>query len=220
METSAIIRPEANPAVIRRALLQQCGKAGFDLTALLSACNLVELAHADQIRKADGAPYVGHAYNVAKYALRMGCGQDGVVAAVLHDVKEDAPHLAPQILRQFGPRVDEIVGVLTKDDRIADKSIRTAEARARVGWWVYGRGDVEAGLVKLADRVHNLRTSWHLDAETIFLRRMESALFYRPLAEHLGKPVLGWWLVTPSRWNSAPSLDFAATRATVAAWDR
>ena len=149
-----------------------------------AAYNFAAVAHKDQKRKT-GEPYIIHPIAVARIvAEEMGLGANPVMAAFLHDVIEDCPYTIDDIRERFGDDVAFLVGVVTKQKKAKyDKSKQVDNFRQILSSVQF---DVRAILVKLADRLHNMRTLSSMRPDKQMKIASEADYFYAPLANRLG----------------------------------
>ena len=149
-----------------------------------AAYNFAAVAHKDQKRKT-GEPYIIHPIAVARIvAEEMGLGANPVMAAFLHDVIEDCPYTIDDIRERFGDDVAFLVGVVTKQKKAKyDKSKQVGNFRQILSSVQF---DVRAILVKLADRLHNMRTLSSMRPDKQMKIASETDYFYAPLANRLG----------------------------------
>lgn len=149
-----------------------------------AAYNFAAVAHKDQKRKT-GEPYIIHPIAVARIvAEEMGLGANPVMAAFLHDVIEDCPYTIDDIRECFGDDVAFLVGVVTKQKKAKyDKSKQVDNFRQILSSVQF---DVRAILVKLADRLHNMRTLSSMRPDKQMKIASETDYFYAPLANRLG----------------------------------
>ncbi len=149
-----------------------------------AAYNFAAMAHKDQKRKT-GEPYIIHPIAVARIvAEEMGLGANPVMAAFLHDVIEDCPYTIDDIRERFGDDVAFLVGVVTKQKKTKyDKSKQVDNFRQILSSVQF---DVRAILVKLADRLHNMRTLSSMRPDKQMKIASETDYFYAPLANRLG----------------------------------
>lgn len=149
-----------------------------------AAYNFAAVAHKDQERKT-GEPYIIHPIAVARIvAEEMGLGANPVMAAFLHDVIEDCPYTIDDIRERFGDDVAFLVGVVTKQKKAKyDKSKQVDNFRQILSSVQF---DVRAILVKLADRLHNMRTLSSMRPDKQMKIASETDYFYAPLANRLG----------------------------------
>ena len=167
LERAADYLPEAQRALLRRAWA--VGAA----------------AHAGQMRKS-GEPYITHPVAVAQVLAEQGLDVETLVAAILHDTIEDTPLSRGDIAQQFGETVAELVDGVTKLDKLhfADRQEAAAESFRKM--LLAMSRDLRVILIKLADRLHNMRT---LGAQSAEARRRiagETLDIYAPIAQRLG----------------------------------
>ena len=155
-----------------------------DMARLRDAFALAREAHAPQRRKG-GEPYILHPIAVATIvAGDMHLGVNPVIAAFLHDVVEDTPHTIDEIRRRFGDDVSFLVGVVTKKKKEHyDASLQVDNFRQMLSFM---QNDVRPLLIKLADRLHNMRTLAAMNADKQMKIAGETDYFYAPLANRLG----------------------------------
>ena len=142
-------------------------------------------AHRGQKRKT-GEPYIAHPVAAAEVLANLRLDADTIVAAILHDVIEDTPIAKEELARRFGESVAEIVDGVTKLDQIQFKSREEAQAESFRKMLLAMVRDLRVILVKLADRLHNMRT---IEGMSVTRRRSiarETLDIYAPLAERLG----------------------------------
>jgi len=139
------------------------------------------------VRRLSGEPYIMHPLAVAKIVVKeIGLGSTSICSALLHDVVEDTNYTIEDIERQFGPKIAQIVNGLTKISGgvFADQAAKQAENFRKL--LLTMSDDIRVVLIKLADRLHNMRT---LDAQTPEKQRkisQETQYIYAPLAHRLG----------------------------------
>lgn len=141
-------------------------------------------AHSQQRRKS-GEPYILHPIAVAKIcAEEIGLGATAIIAALLHDVVEDTKVTLQDIREQFGPKIEKIVDGLTKlDSAYKDKSPQAENFKKVLSTLVE---DVRVVLIKMADRLHNMRTIGHMPVQKQRKIAAETHFIYAPLAHRLG----------------------------------
>ncbi|MEE9423110.1 MAG: GTP diphosphokinase [Gammaproteobacteria bacterium] len=165
-----------------------------------SAADLAIIAHKGQSR-ASGEPYLTHCLAVAEIVHHLNLDHESVAAAVLHDVVEDTPVTLEQIERDYGSSVARLVDGVTKMGRIdemrgmsSQSEMDTHHAENIRKLLLAMAEDVRVVLIKLADRLHNMRTLRYLD-ETRQLRIARETLdIYAPLANRLGIWQIKWEL--------------------------
>jgi GTP pyrophosphokinase len=156
-----------------------------DLEIIRKAFNFSQLHHQGQVR-ASGEPYLIHPLAVSLVLADMKLDSTAIAAGLLHDAIEDTPVTSDDIRREFGDQVVHIVEGVTKIDKIefASREERQAEnVRKMVLAMV---SDIRVVLIKLADRLHNMRTLQHLPEERRQAIARETLEIYAPLAHRLG----------------------------------
>ncbi|MGZ8212579.1 MAG: RelA/SpoT family protein [Burkholderiales bacterium] len=156
-----------------------------DITQLESAYNFSKAAHEGQYRKS-GEPYISHPLAVADILAQWHMDPQALTAALLHDVTEDTAVTKTEISKNFGKPVAELVDGVSKLDRIEFETHEKAQAENFRKMLLAMARDVRVILIKLADRLHNMRT---LDAvEPVKRRRIarETLEIYAPIANRLG----------------------------------
>lgn len=166
-------------------------------------------AHAPQARQ-NGEPYIIHPVAVAEILAGYRLDSATIATALLHDVVEDTPHTLPEIERRFGAEVARLVDGVTKLSRIEVQSERTKQAENLRKLLLALSEDLRVLLVKLADRLHNMRTlSFVPKPEKRQRTARETLEIYAPLAERIGMEALKTELETlafreqnPEAWAS------------------
>jgi GTP pyrophosphokinase len=156
-----------------------------DISQLESAYHFSKAAHEGQYRKS-GEPYISHPLAVADILAQWHMDPQALTAALLHDVTEDTAVTKTEISRNFGGPVAELVDGVSKLDRIEFETQEKAQAENFRKMLLAMARDVRVILIKLADRLHNMRT---LDAvEAVKRRRIarETIEIYAPIANRLG----------------------------------
>ncbi len=181
------------------ASLRPAHKAG-ELETLGRACALAEQAHAGQIR-ASGEPYVSHVLAVAGILAELHLDVDSLVAAILHDTVEDTELSLADIRAQFGEEVARLVDGVTKMDLISTlrsedgvpnrEHLQEENLRKML---LAMAEDVRVVLIKLADRLHNMRTLQALPADKQQRIARETMDIFAPLANRLGIWQIKWEL--------------------------
>ena len=157
---------------------------GDDAANLRKAYELAVEAHSKQRRKS-GEPYILHPIEVARICSEeIGLGPTAVICALLHDVVEDTPITLDDIRNQFGERVAKIVDGLTKLDGSYDSGSPQAENFKKVLSTLVD--DVRVVLIKMADRLHNMRTLGAMPRHKQLKIAAETSYIYSPLAHRLG----------------------------------
>jgi len=157
-----------------------------DRKIVRKAFRLALEAHRDMRRKS-GEPYIFHPLGVATIcAEEIGLGATSIVCALLHDVVEDTEYTLEDIRGLFGDKVASIIDGLTKIKGIFDQGTTSIHAENFKRLLLTLSDDVRVILVKLADRLHNMRTLDALPAEKQLKISSETILLYAPLAHRLG----------------------------------
>ena len=165
----------------------------LDSGRIRAAFELAARAHADQKRK-DGSPYVTHAVAAAEIIVEMGMDEDSIVAALLHDVIEDTAVTHEEIQKQFGPSVADIVEGVTKLTRVNYTSREEEQMENMRKMLMAMSKDIRVILIKLADRLHNMRTMDYQSPEKQRLKSLETMQIYAPIAHRLGMQAIKWEL--------------------------
>jgi len=142
-------------------------------------------AHADQ-RRASGEPYFGHPLEVAAILTDLHLDDASIVTALLHDTVEDTDATHEEIARLFGKEIAQLVDGVTKLTRLELSSTESAQAENFRKLLLAMAKDVRVILVKLADRLHNMRTLDHLAPEKRARIARETMEIYAPLAGRMG----------------------------------
>ena len=156
-----------------------------DLDLIRRAYLYAQEAHLDQTR-ASGEPYVHHSLAVAGILAEMRLDAVTIAAALLHDVPEDTPRTLEEIRAKFGPEVAGLVDGVTKLGRIEWKSREERQAENLRKMFLAMANDIRIILIKLADRVHNMRTIEYLPEWKQKRTAGETLEIYAPLTERLG----------------------------------
>jgi GTP pyrophosphokinase len=181
----------ANPVLepLFRAVRANHPKA--DLALLERAYLVAEGMHATQMRKS-GDPYITHPLAVTTILADIGMTEPTLVAALLHDTVEDTPYTLAQLRDDFGDEVALLVDGVTKLDKVQYGDSAQAETIRKM--IVAMSRDIRVLVIKLADRLHNMRTLRYLKAETQERKARETLDIFAPLAHRLGMNTLKWEL--------------------------
>jgi GTP diphosphokinase / guanosine-3',5'-bis(diphosphate) 3'-diphosphatase len=191
MATAAVSssHPSADfaPFAALEAQLQAAGMGVSDLSLVSRAYALAADAHAGVERKS-GEPYITHPVAVAAILADMQMDAETIAAALLHDVPEDTTITLDDIRNQFGERVARLVDGVTKLKRIEWLSDRedVAKAESLRKMFLAMADDVRVVLIKLADRLHNMRTLGSMPTRNQLATAQETMEIYAPLANRLG----------------------------------
>lgn len=155
-----------------------------EMEKLRDAFAFAEDAHAKQRRKG-GEPYITHPIAVARIVSEeLSLGVNPVVAALLHDVVEDTPHTIEEIKERYGEDVAFLVDILTKKKREKYETSKQVDNFQQMLNSIHY--DIRALLIKLSDRLHNMRTLKSMKPEKQIKIAGETDYFYAPLANRLG----------------------------------
>ncbi|MBR4578049.1 MAG: bifunctional (p)ppGpp synthetase/guanosine-3',5'-bis(diphosphate) 3'-pyrophosphohydrolase [Oscillospiraceae bacterium] len=166
---------------------------GVDLGRIRAAFEVADLAHSGQRRKA-GTPYVTHVVAAAQICAEMGLDEDSIVAALLHDTIEDTSLTYADIARQFGTEVADIVEGVTKLTRVQFTSREDEQMENLRKMLMAMAKDIRVILIKIADRLHNMRTMEYMAAHKQVEKSTETMEIYAPIAHRLGLQKYKWEL--------------------------
>ena len=172
--------------------LRQSGHS-FDLGRIRAAYEMAKMAHSGQFRR-DGSPYVTHCVAAADISFEMGLDEDSIIAALLHDVIEDTNLTHADISKQFGITVADIVEGVTKLTRVQYTSKEDEQMENLRKMLVAMAKDIRVILIKIADRLHNMRTMVYQSPEKQRFKSLETMEIYAPLAHRLGMQKAKWEL--------------------------
>ncbi|MGH8869318.1 MAG: RelA/SpoT family protein [Actinomycetes bacterium] len=162
-----------------------------DLKFIERAYQVADHCHRGQKRRS-GDPYITHPLAVATVLAELGMTPPTLVAAMLHDTIEDTEYTLDQLREDFGDEVAALVDGVTKLDKV--KYGAAAEAETVRKMVVAMARDIRVLVIKLADRLHNMRTLRYLRAEKQEQKARETLEIYAPLAHRLGMNTLKWEL--------------------------
>jgi GTP pyrophosphokinase len=171
------------PAEIQHPVFAYLGPN--DLDAIGRAYRFSERAHAGQFRKG-GAPYITHPLAVAEILASWRLDAQTLIAALLHDVVEDTGVGSEDVSESFGKPVAQLVDGVTKLDKIHFENKAQAQAENFRKMLLAMARDVRVILIKLADRLHNMRTLEGMRADKIHRIAQETLEIYAPIANRLG----------------------------------
>ncbi len=164
-----------------------------DLGRIHAAFDCAERAHSGQLRK-DGSPYVTHAIAAAQIAVEMGLDEDSIVAALLHDCIEDTSLDFEDVEKQFGTEVANIVDGVTKLTRVQYTSKEDEQMENMRKMLMAMSKDIRVILIKIADRLHNMRTMEYQSPAKQRSKSRETMQIYAPIAHRLGMQRVKWEL--------------------------
>jgi guanosine-3',5'-bis(diphosphate) 3'-pyrophosphohydrolase len=156
-----------------------------DREDVLRAIEFLEERHAGQ-KRASGEPYAVHPIETAIIVASMGLKKEAIISALLHDVLEDTNTTYEELKERFGETVANIVEGVTKIGKYKIKDVSSEKAENYRKLFLATAKDIRVLLVKLADRLHNMRTLEHLPKEKRIRIAKETLEIYVPLANRLG----------------------------------
>lgn len=157
----------------------------YDLDLIDKAFDKAEEMHHGQLRKS-GEPYLIHPLAVVKILADLGMDDNTLVAGLLHDVVEDTSYTAKNLADDFGREVQLLVDGVTKLSSIVFESKEERQAENLRKMFLAMSKDIRVLVIKLADRLHNLRTINYMDENQICDKCVETLEIYAPLASRLG----------------------------------
>jgi GTP pyrophosphokinase len=164
-----------------------------DVDAIKRAYEFASEAHAGQMR-ASGEQYVSHTVEVATILAQLHLDNDTVVAGLIHDTIEDTQISVREVESRFGAQVAAIVDGVTKLGRMQFRSATEQQVENYRKMLLSMANDARVILVKLADRLHNMRTLEHLAEQKRRRISLETREIYAPLAHRLGMAAIRWEL--------------------------
>ena len=166
-----------------RALLAK--NPQYDLAQIDKAYEVAKVSHQGQLRYS-GQPYVVHPVAVAKILAELGMDAESIVAALLHDVVEDTDTTLEYISKEFGSGVASLVDGVTKMGRIPLSSREEEQAENLRKMLLAMSQDIRVIIIKLADRLHNMRTLNYMQPQKRRDKALETLEIYAPIAHRLG----------------------------------
>ncbi|MFW5985732.1 MAG: RelA/SpoT family protein [Halanaerobiales bacterium] len=164
-----------------------------DLELVLKAYNYASKAHDGQFR-VSGEPFIEHPLGVALILTELGLDIISISAALLHDAVEDTEVTSQELEKEFGGEISLLVDGVTKLTRINFKSKEEHQAESLRKMFLAMAEDIRVILIKLADRLHNMRTLNYLQEEKQREKAKETLEIFAPLAHRLGMSRLKWEL--------------------------
>ena len=166
---------------------------GADMELIDRAVDYARRQHSDQIRK-DGSPYIIHPLAVAEIVAEMGLDTDAILGALLHDCIEDTNSSHEEIAQMFGETVAELVEGVTKLTRADFSTTEEAQMENLRKMFMAMSKDIRVVLIKIADRLHNVRTMQYQSPAKQIKKCRETMDIYAPLAHRLGMQKMKWEL--------------------------
>ena len=166
---------------------------GADLTRIRAAYEFALASHGTQTRK-DGTPYITHPIATAEIIAEMGLDEETIIAALLHDCIEDTKVTHEDIVKKFGNRVAELVEGVTKLTRVVYTSKEDEQMENMRKMLLAMAKDIRVILIKIADRLHNMRTMQYQSEVKQREKSLETMEIYAPIAHRLGMQKIKWEL--------------------------
>ena len=182
---------EEHYAAMHAAILKRM--PGADMQLIDKAVDYANVKHKLQKRK-DGSPYIIHPLAVAQIVAEMGLDQDAVLGALLHDCIEDTDASHEDIEKLFGATVAELVEGVTKLTRANFSTSEQEQMENLRKMFMAMSKDIRVVLIKIADRLHNMRTMQYQTPEKQIKKCKETMDIYAPLAHRLGMQRIKWEL--------------------------
>ena len=176
---------------------------GADFALIDKAVDYANNKHISQKRK-DGSPYIIHPLAVAQIVTEMGLDMDAILGALLHDCIEDTDASHEEIEKLFGSTVAELVEGVTKLTRADFSSREQAQMENLRKMFMAMSKDIRVVLIKIADRLHNIRTMQYQSPAKQISKCQETMDIYAPLAHRLGMQKIKWELEDTSLRYLAP----------------
>lgn len=157
----------------------------YDIKAIGKAYDISEEMHRGQLRKS-GEPYLIHPVAVAEILADLGMDEETIIAGLLHDVVEDTPYTREELIADFGEEVELLVDGVTKLGSLKFESKEERQAENLRKMFLAMSKDIRVLIIKLSDRLHNLRTINYMTHDKIIEKCRETLDIYAPLAARLG----------------------------------
>lgn len=164
-----------------------------DTKLIMKAYDYAATHHGEQCRRS-GEPYIIHPINVAYTLAEIGLDDSTICAALLHDVVEDTNVTNEDLKKEFGEEIAEMVAGVTKLSNMQFESIEEQQVEDYRKMFLAMGKDIRVILIKLADRLHNMRTLKYLKRDRQIANAKETMELYAPLANRLGLYSLKWEL--------------------------
>lgn len=158
---------------------------GYNFDLIERAYRFAEKMHGDQ-RRASGIPYILHPTTVACILVELGMDSESIAAALLHDVVEDTPVTLEEVTKQFGSEIGNLIDGVTKLGKIPYSSREEQQAENIRKMLIAMSNDIRVIIIKLADRLHNMRTIECMKEQHRRDKALEVMEVYAPIAHRLG----------------------------------
>ena len=164
-----------------------------DLGQIRAAFDYAKERHGTQMRR-DGSPYITHPLQVAQIVAEMRLDSESIIAALLHDCIEDTDSSYEDIAKQFSPTIADIVDGVTKLTRVKYNTMEEEQMENLRKMLFAMSKDIRVILIKIADRLHNMRTMEYQTPATQKKKSFETMEIYAPIAHRLGMQKIKWEL--------------------------
>ena len=164
-----------------------------DLTQIRAAYEYANSHHGSQLRK-DGTPYITHPLHVAQIVAELRLDSESIIAALLHDCIEDTDSTYEDVAKLFGTTVADIVDGVTKLTRVKYSTMEEEQMENLRKMLFAMSRDIRVILIKIADRLHNMRTMEYQTPEKQKKKAYETMEIYAPIAHRLGMQKMKWEL--------------------------
>ena len=165
--------------------LMKASEHDYDMNVIDHAYQLAVKSHEEQ-KRLSGAPYISHPVAVACILVELGMDTESVAAGLLHDVVEDTPVSLDQIKKDFGIEIANLTDGVTKLGRIPFSSREQQQAENLRKMLIAMADDIRVIIIKLADRLHNMRTIEFMPPQKQRDKALENMEVYAPIAHRLG----------------------------------
>ncbi len=165
-----------------------------DLGVVVKAYNYAEMAHSSAQTRFSGERYFVHPYNVALILADLHVDVQTIAAGLLHDVVEDTGISYNEIKKEFGEEIANMVDGVTKLSKVKYRNKEERQAESLRKMIVAMSKDIRVVIIKLADRLHNIRTLEYMPKEKQYQKAMETIEIYAPIANRLGMASIKWEL--------------------------
>jgi GTP pyrophosphokinase len=165
-----------------------------DLGIVVKAYNYAEMAHSNAQTRFSGERYFIHPYNVALILADLHMDVQTICAGLLHDVVEDTGISFDEIKSEFGIEIANMVDGVTKLSKVKYRNKEERQAESLRKMIVAMSKDIRVVIIKLADRLHNIRTLQYMPQEKQYQKAMETIEIYAPIANRLGIASIKWEL--------------------------
>ncbi len=187
----SFVMPETLYEELKKSVLELNPTA--DTGRIRAAYECALAAHSGQKRK-DSSEYVTHTIAAAQICVELGLDEDSIVAALLHDCIEDTPLTYADIAKKFGSAVADLVEGVTKLTRVQYTSKEDEQMENMRKMLMAMSRDIRVILIKIADRLHNMRTMEYQTPDKQRTKSLETMEIYAPIAHRLGMQRVKWEL--------------------------